>query len=232
MKAMILAAGRGERMRPLTDHTPKPLLAVGGEPLIVRVIRALARAGVGEIVVNVSHLAERIEQALGSGGDYGVAIRYSREAVALETAGGIALALPLLGTEPFIVVNADICTDFDFARLESAMSRGGGRLLAHLVLVDNPAHHPRGDFALEGETVRDSGAPRLTFAGIGAYDPGLFRTLTPGTPGQLAPLLRTAMAQGAVTGEHYRGMWADVGTPERLSQVDAALRAARKEEQT
>jgi MurNAc alpha-1-phosphate uridylyltransferase len=222
MKAMILAAGRGERMRPLTDCTPKPLLAVGGEPLIVRIVRALARSGVADIVVNISHLGEQIEQALGTGAAYGVGIRYSREAVALETAGGIALALPLLGEEPFIVVNADICTDFDFTRLHG---RVGGSTRAHLVLVDNPSHHPRGDFVLAESKVQDTGEPRLTFAGIGVYAPALFAPVERGSRHQLAPLLRAAMAADAVSGEHHRGYWSDVGTPARLAEVDAALRA-------
>jgi N-acetyl-alpha-D-muramate 1-phosphate uridylyltransferase len=222
MKAMILAAGRGERMRPLTDVTPKPLLTVGGEALIVRIVRALARSGVADIVVNISHLGEQIEQALGTGSAYGVRIRYSREAVALETAGGIALALPLLGEEPFVVVNADICTDFDFSRLHG---RVGGRTRAHLVLVDNPPHHPRGDFALVDDAVRDAGEDKLTFAGIGVYDPTLFAAVERGTRHQLAPLLRAAMAERAVTGEHHRGRWSDVGTPARLAEVDAMVRA-------
>jgi N-acetyl-alpha-D-muramate 1-phosphate uridylyltransferase len=221
MKAMILAAGRGERMRPLTDHTPKPLLEVGGEPLIVRIVRALARSGVADVVVNISHLGEHIERALGAGAAYGVAIRYSREAVALETAGGIALALPLLGEEPFIVVNADICTDFDFSRLRG---RVGGSTRAHLVLVDNPSHHPGGDFAFAGGTVCEAGEPKLTFAGIGVYDPALFAPVKRGSRHQLAPLLRAAMADGGVTGEHHRGYWSDVGTPARLAEVDAMLR--------
>jgi N-acetyl-alpha-D-muramate 1-phosphate uridylyltransferase len=209
-------------MRPLTDVTPKPLLTVGGEALIVRIVRALARSGVADIVVNISHLGEQIEQALGTGSAYGVRIRYSREAVALETAGGIALALPLLGEEPFVVVNADICTDFDFSRLHG---RVGGRTRAHLVLVDNPPHHPRGDFALVDDDVRDAGEDKLTFAGIGVYDPTLFAAVERGTRHQLAPLLRAAMAERAVTGEHHRGRWSDVGTPARLAEVDAMVRA-------
>lgn len=219
---MILAAGRGERMRPLTDTVPKPLLSVGGEPLIVRIIGALAKSGVSDIVVNISHLGEKIEQALGTGAAYGVRIRYSHETVALETAGGIALALPLLGEEPFIVVNADICTDFDFSRLHG---RVDGSARAHLVLVDNPPHHPRGDFVLASGMVHDAGEPRLTFAGIGVYDPALFAPVERGSRHQLAPLLRAAMARDAVTGEHHRGYWSDVGTPARLAEVDALLRA-------
>ena len=222
MKAMILAAGRGERMRPLTDMTPKPLLTVAGEALIVRIIRSLARSGVADVVVNISHLGEQIEQALGSGSAFGVRIRYSREPVALETAGGIALALPLLGEEPFVVVNADICTDFDFARLRGRVT---GNMRAHLVLVDNPPHHPRGDFALARDDVRDTGEDKLTFAGIGVYDPALFASVERGTRHQLAPLLRAAMADHAVSGEHHRGYWSDVGTPARLAEVDTIMRA-------
>jgi N-acetyl-alpha-D-muramate 1-phosphate uridylyltransferase len=222
MKAMILAAGRGERLRPLTDAVPKPLLAVGGEPLIVRIVRALARAGTVDLVVNVSHLGDQIERALGTGAAYGVSIRYSREVSALETAGGIAQALPLLGEEPFIVVNADVCTDFEFARLAGRVS---ARTAAHLVLVDNPPHHVRGDFVLERGTVRDEGEPRLTFAGIGIYDPALFAPVARGSRHPLAPLLRAAMAGGAVTGEHHRGYWSDVGTPRRLAEADAYLNA-------
>ncbi len=223
MKAMILAAGRGERMRPLTDRLPKPLLRVADEPLIVHIVRALARAGVAEIVVNVSHLGEQIEEALGTGTAYGVGIRYSRETVALETAGGIATALPLLGEEPFIVVNGDICTDFDFNRLKGRIAAG---TRAHLVLVDNPSHHPRGDFAFAHGKVSEAGEPMLTFAGIGVYDPALFAPVQRGSRHQLAPLLRAAMAEDGVTGEHHRGRWTDVGTPERLAEVDAVLRAA------
>lgn len=210
-------------MRPLTDRVPKPLLTVAGEPLIVRIIRGLARAGVTELVVNVSHLGAQIEAALGTGHALGVSIRYSREAEALETAGGIALALPLLGDAPFLVVNADICTDYDFARLHGRIDAG---VRAHLVLVDNPTHNAGGDFAVDGTRVLEHGSTRLTFAGIGAYDPALFAGVTPGSRAALAPLLRAAMARGAVSGEHHRGYWTDVGTPERLAEVDAALRAA------
>lgn len=223
MKAMILAAGRGERMRPLTDRTPKPLLAVGGEPMIVRTVRALGRAGVSDVVVNVSHLGQQIADALGTGAAWGMRITYSREPEALETAGGIAFALPALGAEPFIVVNGDIVTDYDFTRLAPGL--GTGRR-AHLVLVDNPAHHPRGDFVLHGDRVSDEGEPRLTFAGIGLYHPQLFAGVTRGAKAALAPLLRAAMADATVSGEHHRGLWTDVGTPQRLDEVDALLRGA------
>jgi len=215
--AMILAAGRGERMRPLTDHTPKPLLEAGGRPLIGHHLAALARAGVREVVVNHAHLGAQIESALGDGGAYGLRIRYSPEEVALETGGGIFRALPLLGPDPFIVVNGDVWTDFDLARLRLA-----GTDLAHLVLVHNPPHHAAGDFVLDGDRVRDGGGPRLTFSGIGVYRPALFDGCAPGRF-PVAPLLRAAMAAGRVSGEHHRGRWVDVGTPERLAALDREL---------
>jgi MurNAc alpha-1-phosphate uridylyltransferase len=217
MKAMILAAGRGERMRPLTDTTPKSLLEVRGKALIAWHIEALARAGFREIVVNHAHLGRKLESALGDGDRFGVAIRYSREAEALETAGGIAHALPLLGGEPFVAVNADTFCDFDFSRLAS---RALGRNLAHLVLVENPPHHPGGDFSLIGDTVGVGGEPRWTFAGIGLYRPELFRDIIPGSKAQLAPLLRAAMMQRKVSGELHRGNWHDVGTPARLDALN------------
>jgi MurNAc alpha-1-phosphate uridylyltransferase len=218
---MILAAGRGERMRPLTDRTPKPLLPVGGKPLIAWHIEKLVRAGLCEIVINHAWLGEQIEAALGDGSALGARIRYSREASALETAGGIAQALPLLGGGAFLVVNGDVFTDVDFAAL-ARQGRVPGAL-AHLVLVDNPAHHPRGDFAFDGSHVAESGSALLTFAGIGVYDPELFAGIEPGTRAALAPLLRAAMRAGRVTGTHYQGRWIDVGTAERLAQLDAAL---------
>ena len=217
---MILAAGRGERMRPLTDGTPKPLLEVGGKPLIAWVIEGLVRAGYRELVINVSHLGSRIESALGDGRRWDARIRYSHEAEALETAGGLAKALPLLGAEPFVVVNGDIHTDFDFSTLHAP--RNGA--LAHLVLVDNPTHHPRGDFALEGARVVNDGAPRRTFSGIGVYAPALFTHLEAGTKAQLASVLRPQIDAGRVTGEHHGGRWMDIGTPERLAALDRALR--------
>ena len=219
MTAMILAAGRGERMRPLTDAKPKPLLEAGGKPLIVWHIERLSRAGVREVVINLSHLGQAIENALGDGARWGVGIRYSREAEALETAGGIAKALPLLGSEPFLVVNGDLYTDFEFATLKRP--RAGA--LAHLVLIDNPEHHPKGDFVLSGESVAQEGAPRLTFSGIGVYDPALFSHIEPGAKCQLATVLRPQIAEGRVSGEHYRGRWHDVGTPERLALLDRSL---------
>ena len=223
MKAMILAAGRGERMRPLTDATPKPLLEAGGKALIVWLIEALARARFMELVVNVSHLGERIESALGDGQRWGVRIQYSREREALETAGGIAKALPLLGMAPFLVVNADIHTDFDFSSLAQALPASGA-CVGHLVLVDNPAHHPDGDFALHGRRVAHEGAERLTFSGIGVYRPALFSSVEPGSRCPLAVLLTPQIRAGHITGERYAGHWADVGTPQRLSTLDRALR--------
>lgn len=226
MKAMILAAGRGERMRPLTDRVPKPLLEVAGRPLIVHLIERLARAGFLELVVNVSHLAAAVERALGDGARHDVRIAYSHEEQALETGGGIARALPLLGGEPFIAVNSDIYCDYDFARLAAlAPQLAGGGLAAHLVLVDNPPHHPEGDFRLEGGRVEADGAPRLTFSGIGAYAPALFAGLAPGAKCPLAALLRPEMARGRVGGEHHRGLWLDIGTPQRLAELGALLAA-------
>jgi N-acetyl-alpha-D-muramate 1-phosphate uridylyltransferase len=223
MRAMILAAGRGERMRPLTDRTPKPLLEAGGKPLIVWTIEGLARAGFCELVINVSHLGERIIGTLGDGERWGVTIRYSREAEALETAGGIATALPFLGDTPFLVVNADIHTDFEFARARAAVPPHG-HTLAHLVLIDNPAHHPAGDFALKAGRVANEGGPRYTFSGIGVYHPALFEGIAAGTKRQLSAVLRPQIDGGRVTGEHYSGYWSDIGTPERLSALDRRLR--------
>jgi len=218
MNAMILAAGRGERMRPLTDHTPKPLLEAGGKPLIVHHIERLAAAGVREIVINHAHLGEQIEAALGDGARWGVHIHYSPEGKALETGGGIFRALPLLGPAPFLVVNGDIWTDLEFSQLH--LPEG---LLAHLVLVENPPHNPNGDFALAQRFVLSQGEPRYTFSGIGVYRPDLFRDCQPGAF-PLAPLLRSAMDVGLVSGELYSGHWSDVGTPARLQALDRMLK--------
>lgn len=218
MKAMILAAGRGERMRPLTDHTPKPLLPVAGRPLIVHHIEALAAAGVREIVINLAWLGERIAAALGDGANWGVRLHYSREgAQALETGGGIFQALPLLGPEPFLVVNGDVWTD---CPIEGLLRSPTG--LAHLLLVPNPEHNPTGDFVLsEGRVVSESG-PGLTFSGIGVYRPELFVGCQPGAF-RLAPLLRQAAAAGQVSGECYAGRWFDIGTPARLAALEELL---------
>jgi MurNAc alpha-1-phosphate uridylyltransferase len=220
---MILAAGRGERMRPLTDHTPKPLLMAGGKPLIVWHLERLAAAGFKEIVINHAHLGAQIEQALGDGGQWGLSIQYSAEPPgALETAGGIATALPLLGDEPFLVVNGDVYCDFDFGRF-SPCTVG----VAHLVMVDNPAHNTKGDFSLNGEHVAyANGEQTLTYAGIGVFSPTFFSEVKPGTVMKLRPLLDAAIAAGTLTGERYTGRWVDVGTPQRLAELDAELRNA------
>ncbi len=221
MRAMILAAGRGERMRPLTDHTPKPLLPVGGKPLIVWHIEKLAQAGFRDIVINHAHLGSLIEAALGDGRQFGVSIRYSPEAEALETAGGIANALPLLGNEPFLVVNGDVFCDYDFARIPKTLPTSR---LAWLVLVDNPGHNSGGDFALVDDQVQSDGATKWTFSGIGVYRPQLFDAVARGSKAKLAPLLRAAMAQGQVGGELFAGRWLDIGTPQRLAELDAELK--------
>ena len=220
MKAMILAAGRGERMRPLTDHTPKALLKAGGRALIDYRIESLAAAGFRDLVINHAHLGAQIEAHLGNGGRYGVRITWSREPdAALETGGGIFQALARLDDENFLVVNADIWTDYPFARLARPITG-----LAHLVLVDNPPQHPQGDFVLQDSRVLAEGTPRLTFSGIGVYHRDLFRGCQPGRF-PLAPLLRHAMESGQVSGEHYTGAWYDIGTPERLDELDRALSA-------
>jgi MurNAc alpha-1-phosphate uridylyltransferase len=218
MKAMILAAGRGERMRPLTDHTPKPLLVVGGKPLIVWHIERLAKAGFNEIVINHAHLGGQIESALKDGRAWGVHIQYSPELSALETAGGIANALPLLGLDPFLVVNGDVFTEIDFASLVIDVDD-----LAHLVMVDNPVQHPQGDFALIGDRLMTDGEHKLTFSGIGVYHPDLFVQVKRGEASKLAPLLKEAMSKSLVSGQHYQGLWHDVGTPERLNTLDKQL---------
>ena len=221
MRAMILAAGRGERMRPLTDLTPKVLLKVDGKPLVQWHLEKLRSAGFERVVINHAWLGAQIEQALGDGRRFGLRIDYSQEAQALETAGGIANALPLIGTDPFLVVNGDIFTDFDFALLVPRLAAlADTNLLAHLVLVDNPPHHPGGDFALMDQSVSPDGDARLTFSGIGMYRPDLFSAIQAGKRAQLAPLLRTAMGRAAVSGERYRGLWFDVGTPARLAELN------------
>ncbi len=226
---MILAAGRGERMRPLTDRTPKPLLPVGGKPLIVWHIMRLRAAGFAHIVINHAHLGQQIEAALGDGAGLGVAIEYSREVSALETAGGIATALPLIESEVFPVVNGDIYCEYDFSRLAEPLARlAAGHDQAHLVLVDNPPHHPQGDFVLEAGRVTATpltpNPSRLTFSGIGIYHRALFADTPAGEKAPLAPLLRLAIDAGRASGEHFGGRWVDVGTPERLQQLDESLR--------
>ena len=222
---MILAAGRGERMRPLTDHTPKPLLLAGGKPLIVWHVEKLAAAGYDRLVINHAHLGAQIENQLGDGRRFGAEIRYSREGEALETAGGIATALPLLDAEIFPVVNADVYSDYDYAALRRHAETWPAGRLAHLVLVDNPAHHAQGDFALQGGQAAEDGAPRHTFAGLGVYHRELFARTAAHRKAPLAPLLKSAMAAGRVSGEYYGGLWADAGTPERLRELDALLKS-------
>ena len=227
MKAMILAAGRGERMKSLTDLTPKPLLPVGRQPLVGWHLTRLAAAGFTDIVINTAWLGAQLPARLGDGAEWGVQIRYSHEgATGLETAGGIATALPLLGDSPFLVVNGDVLTDIDFAALRAvAPGLDGITRLAHLVLVPNPEHNPNGDFALDEEG-RVHDAPGLTFSGIGAYHPALFANTPANTPAKLAPLLRAAMARGQVSGEIWQGQWLDVGTPARLEDARALAAGA------
>jgi MurNAc alpha-1-phosphate uridylyltransferase len=211
---MILAAGRGERLRPLTMQLPKPLLSVRGRPLISWHLAALARAGVREVVINLSWLGEQIRAALGDGAAFGLRIAYSEEGPEpLETGGGIFRALPLLGPGPFLLVNGDVHTDFDPGRLRRAPEA-----LAHLVLVPNPPHHPRGDFVLADGRIVEHGEPRLTYAGIGLLHPDLFAGCSDGRF-PLLPLLRRAIALGRLHGELYSGAWSDVGTPERLAAL-------------
>lgn len=225
MRAMILAAGRGERMRPLTDHCPKPLLPAADKPLIVYHLERLAAAGFKDIVINHAHLGEQLVAALGNGARWGLSITWSPEPVgALETAGGICQALPYLDAgndAPFLVINGDIYCDWPIRPVALGVDD-----LAHLILVDNPPQHRTGDFVLQGHRVSDktTQASALTFAGIGFYRPSLFKDLTAGEPAKLAPLLRTAMADHRVSGQHHTGRWEDVGTPDRLAALDAELR--------
>ncbi|MDR0528327.1 MAG: nucleotidyltransferase family protein [Zoogloeaceae bacterium] len=222
MRVMILAAGRGERMRPLSDVTPKALLPAGGKPLIVWHLERLAAAGFRHVIVNVAHLGDQIERALGNGAAWGLHILYSHEPPgALETAGGVAHVLPLLGDHPFLLINADVFCDWDPETAAKIPMRGR---LAHLLLVDNPPHHPEGDFALvTGKHLTLAEEGRLTYAGIGVYSPRFFTGLDPDRPAPLAPLLRQRILEGAVSGERYAGKWADVGTPERLRDLDTQL---------
>ena len=218
MKAMILAAGRGTRMAPLTDHCPKPLIPLCGKPLIVHHLEKLAAAGFGEIVINHAWLGEQLEKALGDGRQWGLSIRYSAESEALETGGGVFQALPLLGQEPFLLINGDVWTDWDYA--EARLTRLQSGVLGHLWLTGNPAHNPHGDFTLVGERVDDR--PGLTFSGISLLSPRLWLGKQAGVYA-LAPMLRTAMTAQQITGQLLDGHWVDVGTPERLSALEGVL---------
>ena len=223
--AMVLAAGRGERMRPLTDHTPKPLLRVGGRSLIERHIAKLVTAGFRRIVVNHAHLGNQIEAALGTGARWGIEVCFSAEPEALETAGGIANALDLIAESAFAVVNSDVFSDYDYSGLYAATSRlvNSSNRIAHLVLVDNPEHHLAGDFALKDGEVLVGATDRLTFSGLAVYRRELFNSIRPGERQPLAPLLQEKIRAGRVSGEHFRGRWADIGTPERLTTINSLL---------
>jgi MurNAc alpha-1-phosphate uridylyltransferase len=222
---MVLAAGRGERMRPLTDSVPKPLLSVGGKAVVFWQLERLAQAGFRRVVINHAHLARMIETVVGDGARWGLEVTYSAEPEALESAGGIRQALPLIRADCFAVVNGDVYTDFDYRHLSDridAMQAHPG-VLAHLVLVDNPHHHPGGDFFFESGRLLETGTHKLTFSGIGAYRSELFERLVAGAKHRLAPLLTEAISSGRATGEYHRGLWFDVGTPQRLAQLDAML---------
>lgn len=224
MKAMLLAAGRGERLRPLTDTVPKALVEAGGKPLIVWHLERLARAGIRDAVINISHLGERIVERLGDGGRFGLRLHYSRERERLETAGGIANALELLGRAPFLLVNADVYCECDFARL---MNIQLGDRLAYLVLVPNPSHRSKGDFSLADGRLGDAAAPRYTYAGVAVVAPKLLQSVNRGEKAPLAPLLYDAAARGLLGGEVYRGLWQDVGTMERLAELERFLNERR-----
>ena len=217
---MILAAGHGTRMKPLTDHTPKPLLKVGGKPLIVWHIEKLKRAGFKDIIINIAWLGDQIPKALGDGSQFGVHLHYSDEQAdgALETAGGIIKALPFFDNKPFLVVNGDVWCDYEYNNIITLKDNQ----LAHLVLVNNPEHNPGGDFSLSNQTVKTEGEKKLTFSGIGYYHPDLFTEFPQGKR-PLAPLLRKAMDNNKVSGESFTGDWRDIGTPERLKQLDRDL---------
>lgn len=216
MKVMLLAAGKGERMRPLTLERPKPLLEVGGTPLIAHHLRHLSEAGLCEVVINVSWLGAQIMDYCGDGSRWGVSISYSEESEPLETAGGIVKALPLLGTDPFLVVNADVLTDYPFKQLAKTEPTAGR---AHLVFVDNPEHHPEGDYSLSNGSVGLRGKDSLTYSGLASFDPQFFAGHS-SEKKALRPLLDQAISEGRLSGEHYEGFWADVGTPQRLQQLN------------
>ncbi|HUU72730.1 MAG TPA: nucleotidyltransferase family protein [Burkholderiales bacterium] len=223
---MLLAAGRGERMRPLTDRTPKPLLEAGGQSLIERHIQKFAAAGFERIIVNHAHLGEQIVAAVGNGSRWGIAVSYSPEHKALETAGGIANALDLIDSDTFAVANCDVYSEYDYANLKTAAQRlaDDPRNIAHLVLVDNPAHNPSGDFALDDTKVAPANTNKLTFSGLAAYHRAMFASVSVGQKQPLAPLLKAEALAGRVTGEHYHGAWTDVGTPGRLDALNEYLK--------
>jgi MurNAc alpha-1-phosphate uridylyltransferase len=232
MRAMILAAGRGERMRPLSDALPKPLLQVGGKPLIVWQLERLVAAGCAEIVVNLAHRGELIAAALGNGSRFGATIRYSREPEPLEVAGGIATALPLLGDDLVLVVSGDVYTEYDYAWLvarAAAMRAHAGPPHLHMVMVPNPAYHPEGDFALANGLLMLAGAARWTFGNMAVYRTALFRELPRGEKVPMLPLYREWIGQGWASGEPYAGTWANVGTPDELAKLDGLLHSAPRE---
>ena len=220
MKAMLLAAGRGERLRPITDRLPKALVTVGGEPLIAWHLERLSRAACREVVINVSHLGEQIVDMIGDGRRFGLQVAYSREATPLETAGGIATALPLLGTAPFLLVNADIYCEIAFAPL---LAHDLGAMLAHLVLVPNPPHRAKGDFSLADGRVSGANGARYTYAGVAVMSPRMVAPVARGSKAPLAPLLYAAADEQRLSGELFHGLWQDVGTPERLAELETQL---------
>lgn len=225
MKAMILAAGRGERMRPLTDQIPKPLLEVAGKPLIVWHLEKLAKANFEEVIINHAHLGEMIEAYVGDGSRWNLKITYSREGSPLETAGGIKKALPLIGDQPFLVVNADIYTDFNFATIKN---RNLNDCKGHLVMVKNPKQHPDGDFFLQNNQIELEGKERLTFSGIAIYQPKIFEDINIEPVAKLAPILKKLIGAKCISGEAYQGLWFDIGTPERLNEVNLFLKEELK----
>ncbi|MFM1824769.1 MAG: hypothetical protein RI888_356 [Pseudomonadota bacterium] len=225
MKAMILAAGRGERMRPLTDHIPKPLLEVAGKPLIIWHLEKLAKANFEEVIINHAHLGGMIEAYVGDGSRWNLKITYSREGSPLETAGGIKKALPLIGDQPFLVVNADIYTDFNFATIKN---RNLNDCKGHLVMVKNPKQHPDGDFFLQNNQIEREGKERLTFSGIAVYQPKIFEDINLEPVAKLAPILKKLIDAECISGEAYQGLWFDIGTPERLNEVNLFLKEELK----
>jgi N-acetyl-alpha-D-muramate 1-phosphate uridylyltransferase len=223
MRAMILAAGRGSRMRPLTDHTPKPLLKAGGKPLIVHHLEHLAAAGFSEVVINHAYLGAQIEQTLGNGSAWGLSIEYSREAEALETAGGVAAALPLLGDAPFLVISGDIYVEADYRQLSEGLLAENDAALACLWMVDNPSWHAAGDFGLVDGLIQLDGNPKLTYANIGVFQPAFFASVPAGASMPMLPLFKQAIARRQLAGRHFSGVWDNIGTPAQLAQLDAYL---------